>query len=105
MPLDRLHEALAADLAERGGRGILKGEESVITAVVPGDGRLGPRYKLAGHGEQLFLKMNSNNYLGMSLRPELAAAEEAACHAFGVGPGAVRFISGTYRHHTELEER
>ncbi len=105
MPFDRLHAALSADLAERGGKGILKGEESVITAVVPGDGRRGPRYKLAGTGDQLFLKMNSNNYLGMSLRPEVIAAEEEACQAFGVGPGAVRFISGTYRQHVELEER
>ncbi len=105
MPLDRLHAALAADLAERGGRGILKGEESVITSVVPGDGRLGPRYKLAGHGDQLFLKMNSNNYLGLSLKAEVIAAEEEACRAYGVGPGAVRFISGSYRQHVELEER
>ena len=32
----------------------------------------------------------------MALRPEVIAAEEAASRAFGAGPGAVRFISGTY---------
>jgi glycine C-acetyltransferase len=49
--------------------------------------------------------MNSNNYLGLALHPEVIAAEEKATAAFGVGPGAVRFISGSYRQHTELEER
>jgi len=32
-------------------------------------------------------------------------AEEAAVRAFGAGPGAVRFISGTYAPHVELERR
>ncbi len=103
MPSDRLESALAADLADRGARGILKGEESVIVAVLPGQGDRGPRYQLAGHGERPFLKMSSNNYLGMSLREEVIQAEEEACRRFGAGPGAVRFISGTYAPHVELE--
>jgi glycine C-acetyltransferase len=41
----------------------------------------------------------------MSLRPELVEAEEEAARRFGVGPGAVRFISGTYTPHVELEQR
>jgi len=49
--------------------------------------------------------MNSNSYLGMSLRKDVIEAEEAAAKEFGVGPGAVRFISGTYKVHTQLEER
>ena len=105
MPQDRLDLALAADLEERNAKGILKGAEFVITEVVLGDGRRGPRFRLQGEGDRLFLKMNSNNYLGMSLKPEVIAAEEETCRAFGVGPGAVRFISGTYRQHIELEER
>jgi glycine C-acetyltransferase len=39
------------------------------------------------------------------LQPELIEAEEAAARAFGTGPGAVRFISGTYKAHTDLEAR
>jgi glycine C-acetyltransferase len=39
----------------------------------------------------------------MSLRPEVIAAEEAGTRAFGAGPGAVRFISGTCEPHVELE--
>ena len=43
-----------------------------------------------------FLRMNSNSYLGMGCGREVIAAEEEAARAFGAGPGAVRFISGTY---------
>jgi glycine C-acetyltransferase len=47
--------------------------------------------------------MNSNSYLGMSLRLEVIAAEEEGRQRYGAGPGAVRFISGTYEPHVELE--
>lgn len=103
MPMNRLEAALGRDLADMGAQGRLKGAESVIVAVVPAaDGR-GPRYLLRGHGERPFLKMNSNNYLGMGLDPEVMAAEEAGTARYGAGPGAVRFISGTYAPHVELE--
>jgi glycine C-acetyltransferase len=105
MPVDRFHAALAAELGALAERGTLKGAESVIERVLPAEGGRGPRYLLAGEGERPFLKMNSNNYLGMSLDPEVIAAEEAATAAFGAGPGAVRFISGTYGAHVELETR
>ena len=105
MPIDRLNAALAAHLEGLRERGTAKGKESVIVKVARAAGDRGPRYFLEGEGELPFVKMNSNNYLGMSLRPELAAAEEEATQEFGVGPGAVRFISGSYRHHTELEAR
>lgn len=105
MPVDRLEPALRRHLDDLRERGTLKGEETVFAGVVPaGEGR-GPRYRLVGHGERLFLKMNSNNYLGMALREEVVAAEEAAARAFGTGPGAVRFISGTFVSHVELERR
>jgi glycine C-acetyltransferase len=105
MPVERFHQALSAELDALRERGTLKGAESVITRVLPAEGERGPRYLLAGEGEKPFLKMNSNNYLGMSLRPELRQAEETATHDFGVGPGAVRFISGTYQAHVDLEAR
>jgi glycine C-acetyltransferase len=41
----------------------------------------------------------------MGLRPEIVGAEHDGAAAFGAGPGAVRFISGTYRVHVALEER
>jgi glycine C-acetyltransferase len=105
MPVDRFYAALSTELGALRERGTLKGAESVITRVVPADGERGTRYLLAGEGDKPFLKMNSNNYLGLSLHPDLIRAEEAASAEFGVGPGAVRFISGTYRAHIDLEER
>jgi glycine C-acetyltransferase len=105
MPVERFEAALSTELEALRERGTMKGAESVITRVLPASGELGPRYLLAGEGDQPFLKMNSNNYLGMALRPELIHAEEAASREFGVGPGAVRFISGTYQAHIDLEAR
>ena len=49
--------------------------------------------------------MNSNSYLSLSLHPELIAAADEATRQFGVGPGAVRFIDGTFAPHAALEER
>ena len=105
MPHDRFHQALSTELDALRERGTVKGEEAVITRVLPAEGARGPRYLLEGQGDKPFLKMNSNNYLGMSLRREVIEAEEATTAEFGAGPGAVRFISGTYRQHVELERR
>lgn len=104
MPSERFLKALAEELAALDARGNPKRNEAVITGVVPAIDGFGPRYRLAGEGDA-FLKMNSNNYLGMNLRPEVIEAEEAASRKYGAGPGAVRFISGTYAPHVELEER
>ena len=105
MPSDRLHQTLSAELADLRARGVTKGDETVVVGVVPAAGDRGPRYLLAGEGDRQFLRMNSNSYLGLSSRPELVRAEETAAHTFGVGPGAVRFISGTYQLHVDLEQR
>jgi len=105
MPLDRIERLLADELTALDATGTRKGGEAVITAVRPPSGRHGPRYRLAGEGDRAFLRMNANGYLGMALRAEVIAAEEGAVRAFGTGPGAVRFISGTYAPHVELERR
>jgi glycine C-acetyltransferase len=86
-------------------QGTAKGAETVVTGVIPATGEHGPRFLLEGAGDQEFIRMNSNSYLGMSFRPELIEAEEEAVRAYGTGPGAVRFISGTYAPHIELESR
>ncbi len=105
MPFNRLAQTLTAEIATIDGRGSNKRHEVVIVAVVaPQDGH-GPRYLLQGEGSKPFLKMNSNNYLGMGLRERVVRAEEAAVQRFGCGPGAVRFISGTYEPHVALETR
>ena len=105
MPIDRLRQTLAAELADLEGQGTLKGVEDVIVGVVPAAAELGPRYLLEGEGDRRFLRMNSNSYLGMSLRRQVIEAEEAASRDYGTGPGAVRFISGTFAPHLELERR
>ncbi|HEU4743075.1 MAG TPA: pyridoxal phosphate-dependent aminotransferase family protein [Meiothermus sp.] len=105
MPLDRLTPVLQQAIDDLEAQGRRKGHEPVVTEVVPAQGERGPRYRLLGHGEQLFIRMNSNSYLGLAQHQALKKAEEAALEQFGVGPGAVRFISGTYRPHVELEGR
>ncbi|MBI4378413.1 MAG: aminotransferase class I/II-fold pyridoxal phosphate-dependent enzyme [Nitrospinae bacterium] len=105
MSLKQLDKALTEKLNELKARGTLKGEEKVITSIKETKDGYGPRYLLAGQGEKGFLRMNSNSYLGISLNKDVIRAEEEASKRFGTGPGAVRFISGTYEHHVELENR
>jgi glycine C-acetyltransferase len=105
MPLERVTAALRNQVAELEERGTAKGAEPVVVAVRRPDGVRGPRVLLQGQGEQEFLRMNSNSYLGMGLRAEVLEAERAGSERYGAGPGAVRFISGTYAPHLELERR
>ncbi len=105
MPHDRLDAVLATHVAQLAEAGTAKGAESVVTAVLPPEVDRGPRVLLEGQGDTEFIRMNSNSYLGMSLRPEVIEAEEEAADRFGAGPGAVRFISGTYEPHVALERR
>jgi glycine C-acetyltransferase len=105
MPIQGLSQALASKLDEMKQAGRLKGKEAIIRGVVAAEPGKGRRYVLEGEGERPFLRMNSNNYLGMSFRPEIIGAEENAVRNFGTGPGAVRFISGTWAPHAELERR
>jgi glycine C-acetyltransferase len=104
MPLDRLTEVLRDHVTDLEEKGTAKGAEAVVTRVLPPEGDRGPRFHLEGHGTKEFIRMNSNSYLGMSLRPPVVEAEEEGSRAYGAGPGAVRFISGTYDAHVELEE-
>jgi len=104
MPNDRLDQTLAAELDELHNSGTDKGPESVVAEVLPPRAGMGPRYRLAGETRD-FLRMNSNSYLGLSSHPAVLDAEEAATRRFGAGPGAVRFISGTYQQHIDLEDR
>ena len=51
------------------------------------------------------LNFCSNNYLGLANHPRLAEASKKAIDQYGVGPGAVRVISGTNQLHIEFEKR
>lgn len=117
MSLEQLNVFCTSKLAEMKERGAHKGAEKVIAKIaLPGwvkdgrlpnpaeDGNFGPRYFLA-EDERAYLLMNSNSYLGLALHPKVMAAEEEGVKHYGTGPGAVRFISGTYQPHVELEKR
>jgi glycine C-acetyltransferase len=104
MPLDRLDSALVREIESLRQEGRAKPPERVIVDYIPPQGALGPRYKLGGHTGE-FIRMNSNSYLSLSNHPRLEKAADAATKKFGVGPGAVRFIDGTYSFHVSLEER
>jgi glycine C-acetyltransferase len=102
---DKLRKTLTLRLDEMTREGRRKGRENVVCAVLPAQHGRGPRYRLAGEGDSAFLRMNSNAYLGMARREEVIAAEADAAAAWGTGPGAVRFISGTWAAHVSLEQR
>ena len=104
MSLDKLNAALVADVAALSAEGRAKAPERVIVGYVPPSGIRGPRYRLQG-SDRDFLRMNSNSYLSLSNHPDVLAAADAASHAFGAGPGAVRFIDGTFSAHAQLEAR
>lgn len=48
---------------------------------------------------------NSNDYLGLRHHPSLKKAEHEATTKLGTGPGAVRFISGSFAVHRQLEKK
>jgi glycine C-acetyltransferase len=51
------------------------------------------------------VNLSSNNYLGLTTHPDLAARAVKAIEEFGVGSGSVRSIAGTMAIHMELERR
>jgi len=105
MPTSRLTPLLEAKRDELRRSGRLKGAESVTRGVLPPAAGKGPRFLIDGHGDTPFLRMNSNSYLGLSFDARVIGAEEEAVRRYGTGPGAVRFISGTWAPHVALEGR
>ncbi|MFH1409054.1 MAG: aminotransferase class I/II-fold pyridoxal phosphate-dependent enzyme [Nanoarchaeota archaeon] len=77
-----------------------KRHETIIDGFVTQQGR-SPHAIING---KQYLIFNSNDYLGLRFHPGLRKAEEDATKKFGTGPGAVRFISGTMKIYTQLEE-
>ena len=103
MSLHKIEGSFVKHVAGLKAQGTAKGKEHIITGIKAAEDGFSERYYLAGYAERGFLRMNSNSYLGLSLHPQLIAAEAWAAEQFGTGPGAVRFISGTYRPHVALE--
>ncbi len=105
MPLSRITKILDGELQQLKDEGRAKGKEFIVTDIKKPEGEKGPRFFLKGYGNKEFIRMNSNSYLGMSLREEIIQIEEQTARKYGVGPGAVRFISGTYLPHRALEKK
>ncbi len=104
MSLVRLSASLMEEVRALEQEGRAKAPERVVVGYVPPQDGLGPRYRLAG-SDTLFLRMNSNSYLSLSHDPRLLEAADRATRELGAGPGAVRFIDGTFSYHVALEER
>ncbi|HRQ06148.1 MAG TPA: aminotransferase class I/II-fold pyridoxal phosphate-dependent enzyme [Nitrosomonas halophila] len=105
MSLTKIEQLFQEKLAQLQAQGISKGNEKVITGRQAAAEGLGPRYFLQGYGQQAFLRMNSNSYLGLAEHARVMQTEAEAVERFGTGPGAVRFISGTCQPHVELEQK
>jgi len=104
MATDKLDRALQDELEDLAQNNRTKPAERVISSYIKPSGSQGPRYTIEGEKQQ-FLRMNSNSYLSLSNHPELIKAADRATKACGVGPGAVRFIDGTFSYHQSLEKR
>ncbi|MEC8382249.1 MAG: aminotransferase class I/II-fold pyridoxal phosphate-dependent enzyme [Myxococcota bacterium] len=104
MSLQLLDQGLTQEIASLSQEGRTKAPERVIVDYLPGRPPFGPRYKLDGSSLE-YIRMNSNSYLSLSHHPDVLKAADESSHKFGAGPGAVRFIDGTFSAHIELEER
>jgi len=104
MPLEKLDDSLRQEIDALKAEGRAKIPERVIVEYLPPVGKKGPRYKLKGSDRE-YIRMNSNSYLSLSNDPEIIEAADRATRKLGVGPGAVRFIDGTFSYHVALEER
>ena len=104
LPLSRFSAFLEKETAALKSSGTAKGAEKITKKIKRAKGKKGPRFYLEGFGSKEFVRMNSNSYLGLQIRKDILKAEEKGAEQFGVGPGAVRFISGSYTPHIELEK-
>lgn len=105
MPHENFVSFLREQIDELEKTGTTKGAEQVVVKIKRSKEDRGPRYRLAGYDKKNFIRMNANSYLGLALHKKMIEAEEDAAQKYGVGPGAVRFISGTFKPHIELEKK
>ena len=92
----RFDSRLAADLDALRAAGTHKRLRHLTTP-------MGPHVRMEEAGDVLVL--SSNNYLGLSDRPEVVDAGIEGLRRYGAGTASVRFICGTFDVHRELEAR
>ena len=105
MSLEKIQPQLTKHVEKLKSQGISKAQEKIVIGKQAAKDGFSERYFLQNYPNRAFLRMNSNSYLGFTNHPEIIEAESQAAEQFGTGPGAVRFISGTYQAHIELEKR
>lgn len=64
---------------------------------------MGPLVRIEGFGEVVMLC--SNDYLGLANHPNVVSASKSAFDAYGAGTASVRFITGTFSPHRDLEQK
>jgi len=99
--LGKIEKILVDSLISLKKQNRLKGREKIIDGILPATEGHGRKIKTR-EGNSL-INFASNSYLGLSQDSRLVEAEHRSSQRFGVGPGAVRFISGTYSPHVKLE--
>nr|WP_319394210.1 aminotransferase class I/II-fold pyridoxal phosphate-dependent enzyme [uncultured Desulfobacter sp.] len=104
MTTKHLDRSLQAEMSALAAEGRAKAPERIITEFIPPKEDSGPRYRLEG-SDKAYIRLNSNSYLALSAHPALIEAADKATRQFGIGPGAVRFIDGTFCYHAALERR
>jgi len=100
MPLINFLNSLDSETQRLAGLGIAKFPETVIEKFTFSQTK-SPQAVISNHKFSVF---NSNDYLGLRFHPKLIQAEHQASAKYGVGPGAVRFISGSLLIHQQLEQ-
>lgn len=75
-------------------------EQNLLRALTPGDCE---KLRITRDGRELW-NFASNDYLGLSRHPAIAAAFVDGIAKYGTGSGASRLVTGTSLAHTRLEE-
>ena len=75
-------------------------EQSLLRALTPVGSATGATIHY--EGRKLIL-LSSNDYLGLTMHPDVVQAARVASEQYGTGAGASRLVSGTLPPHTQLE--
>jgi 7-keto-8-aminopelargonate synthetase and related enzymes len=86
---------LSYELERINSLGLSKRQEKVIEGFTQQDP---PKAIIEGKNYYIF---NSNDYLSFRFHLRLKQKEKEATEKYGTGPGAVRFISGTFKIHKD----
>lgn len=98
MSKNNFYKILKSELKRVDRAFVAKRKENVIESF---SSDISPAAVIKGKKYSIF---NSNDYLGLRFANELRIAEEKASRQYGTGPGAVRFISGTFSLYKQLEK-